>query len=290
MNQQDFDEKYLHLLLDKIAICKTYRPRFGQGSPVSSKQFQTIYQADPFYTWIGLDHPMLYAAHRAAGGLTSLYRQIGIACEQLFRQILMDYLALTEDQVVWSYTLTSPGQAVNRHLSLDARLRWNDLRDRDQQRLRDWLVRIVNEMGINEAIAGALQGVVFEVRQGYKSKDSKRQNADLISAGMAYTQAYLPVIVLFSTQIDHDVARRYTSAGWLLLTGTLSDNPVTSVFAFSRQILGFDLAGFFMRNSLAIRDGVEAVLQVLLSAEDMHLSDNQHLDTEFDQTGAGEDE
>ena len=34
-----------------------------------------------------------------------------------------------------------------------------------------------------------LKGTVFEVRQGYKSKDSKRQNADIANAATAYTKA-----------------------------------------------------------------------------------------------------
>ena len=46
---------------------------------------------------------------------------------------------------------------------------------------------------------------MFEVRPGYKSKDSKRQNADVSNAANAYTHQYLPVVVLLSTQIDYVV-------------------------------------------------------------------------------------
>lgn len=48
-----------------------------------------------------------------------------------------------------------------------------------------------------------LKGAVFEVRQGYKSKDAKRQNADIANAAAAYTQAYLPCVVMLSSQIDY---------------------------------------------------------------------------------------
>jgi hypothetical protein len=50
-------------------------------------------------------------------------------------------------------------------------------------------------------VFATLTGTVFEVRQGYKSKDSKRQNADIANAATAYTKAYLPCAVILSTQI-----------------------------------------------------------------------------------------
>lgn len=95
------DETYLEIILNRIKICKEYKPKFGQGSRegLALKEFRNLYSSDVFYSWFGLDNPMVYAAHRAAGGITSIYRQIGIACEELFRQILMDYLKLDLEQV-----------------------------------------------------------------------------------------------------------------------------------------------------------------------------------------------
>lgn len=49
----------------------------------------------------------MYAAHKAAGGITSLYRQIGMGCEQLFRQIIRDQFGLTAEQAKWSYKVKS---------------------------------------------------------------------------------------------------------------------------------------------------------------------------------------
>jgi len=31
-----------------------------------------MYRSDPFYNWVGLDNPLMYAAHKAAGGMTSI--------------------------------------------------------------------------------------------------------------------------------------------------------------------------------------------------------------------------
>ena len=89
-------------------VSARYKPKFGQGgkgSGVSLEEFQTLYRADPFCSWFGLDNPLMYAAHKAAGGMTSVYRQIGIGCEKLFRTILQDAFDLTDEEANWSYKM-----------------------------------------------------------------------------------------------------------------------------------------------------------------------------------------
>lgn len=110
-----------------------------------------------------------------------------------------------------------------------------------------------------------LKGVVFEVRQGYKSKDSKRQNADLMNATKAYAHRYMPVLLLFSTQIDGDVAHRYKDNLWLLLNGTVDGAATTSTYVFCREVIGYNLADFFRRNSGRIKAEMEDVLTTLLT-------------------------
>ncbi|MCI5130019.1 MAG: hypothetical protein D3904_00500 [Candidatus Electrothrix sp. EH2] len=64
----------------------------------------------------------MYAAHRAAGGMTSVYRQIGIGCERLFRAILADTACYTDMKYAdWSYTATTRS-GKEKKLSLDGRL------------------------------------------------------------------------------------------------------------------------------------------------------------------------
>ena len=74
------EERYVSIVLDKVQVCRTYQPKFGQGRSVALERFRQLYGADSFYRWFGLDNPLLYAAHKAAGGITSLYRQIGFGC------------------------------------------------------------------------------------------------------------------------------------------------------------------------------------------------------------------
>src|SRR5579872_2382874 len=101
------DDEYLQLLLKAIQTSANYRPKFGQGRKGgwTLDQFTQVYSADPFYSWFGLDMPIVYAAHRAAGGLTSVYRQIGIGCQWVLNRALRDSLGLSETDANWSYSV-----------------------------------------------------------------------------------------------------------------------------------------------------------------------------------------
>lgn len=264
-NRMINDARYLEMVLAPIRACKTYLPKFGHGAAGYSRaQFQALYRADAFYAWFGLDSPLMYTAHRAAGGMTSIYRQIGIGSQRLVQQVLMDELHLTDTQATWSYTVQPRGRA-SRTLSLDARIDLADVTERARRvELARWLKRAGKQVGVEAVVQKVLRGCVFEVRQGYKSKDSKRQQADLANASAAYASAYLPVLLLLSTQIDEDIAARYQAARWLLLSGTPNGSAVDSTYSFFREAVGYDLAGFFERHSRTLKTEIEAVLAALL--------------------------
>ena len=269
MAQHDPKEsEYLSLIVNAIRVCADYRPKLGHGGKAgySLQEFQKLYQADPFYNWMGLDNPLMYAAHKAAGGMTSIYRQIGIGCEGLFRRILKDQLQLSDEDVSWSYSVRK-GRGKTRNLHLDGRIPLDRVNDAEiRNRISEWIRSCADVLDVSERVTTSLQGVVFEVRQGYKSKDSKRQNADIANAAAAYTKGYLPCAAILSLQIDDDVALRYRNERWALLTGNVADNaPETSVYAFMRQIVGFDLADFFRRHSPALKQEINSVLTHLLS-------------------------
>ena len=123
------------------------------------------------------------------------------------------------------------------------------------------------DIGLPNSTRQSLQGSVFEVRQGYKSKDSKRQNADVANASNAYAHQYLPVVLLLSSQIDGDVAERYQRARWLLLRDTTNGTSLDSAYVFTKEVVGYDLAAFFQRNSAVLKKRIEGVLQKLLSED-----------------------
>ncbi len=260
------DSKYLQILLDRIAVCKSYKPKFGQGEGTSLQAFQNLYGTDSFYTWFGLDTPLMYAAHKVAGEITSVYRQIGMGSEELFRQILQDHLGLSPEQVIWSYETQSNDKV--RTLKLDGRIEPNMVYDENRHdTIIEWIKKVSKKLQIDVRISNALRGMVMEVRQGYKSKDSKRQNADIANATEAYINGYLPILILFSTQIDNDVVERYERGKWLVLRGTLLGDDTQSTYTFMRDIVGYDLAGFFERNVHQIKTFTQSVLETLLSTD-----------------------
>lgn len=269
MSIEQTDSKYLELITEAIRTSGDYKPKFGQkvaAGGLTLAQFQALYQSDPFYNWFGLDNPLLYAAHKAAGGMTSIYRQIGIGCERLFRAIIKDSFELDDADIVWAYE-TTDSSGRTRKLLLDGRITADRIINKaNRSNFRAWMQDCAGALDIDPSVFTALTGVVFEVRQGYKSKDSKRQNADIVNAAVAYTKSYLPCIMVLSTQIDHDVLVRYRSQKWVVLTGIDGTNdPLQSTYDFMRDIVGYDLAAFFRRNSKAIREQINSVLDTLLS-------------------------
>jgi hypothetical protein len=264
------DQKYLDILVQSIRVCQQYKPKLGRGAKLgySLQDFQKIYQADTFYSWLGLDNPLMYAAHKAAGGMTSIYRQIGFGCETLFRKILQDSLCITDEDVMWSYTIPK-ANGKTRTLSLDARIPIEKVRDISRRQIiRKWIGQAALQLEIDPKIAKSLTGIVFEIRQGYKSKDSKRQNADIANAATAYTRGFLPCAGILSLQIDQDIALRYKNERWALLTGIVENaSPLESIYAFTKEIIGYDLASFFKQNSDTLKDEIDKVLISLLKTE-----------------------
>jgi len=264
------DSRYLETILTPIRVCAKYRPKLGQGtgSGYSLEAFQAHYQADPFYNWFGLDNPLMYAAHKAAGGMTSIYRQIGIGCEKIFRLVLQDALHLSDESVRWSYEVTGANNK-KRMLHLDGRVSLEDVANSEvRTRFKEWMKATAHGIGVADNVFLSLTGTVFEVRQGYKSKDSKRQNADIANAATAYIKGYLPCAIILSGQIDSDILARYRAEKWSVLTGLAGINdPTRSTYDFMRDVIGYDLAAFFERHSETLRKEIDKVLQALLTPD-----------------------
>lgn len=258
------DKKYREVLLEPIRVCAAYKPAFGTSKgeeEITLDRFQDLFGADPLYNWLGLNSPLMYAAHKAAGGMTSIYRQIGIGCERLARAIIQDALSLNHDQARWGYDALRTDGKIQR-LTLDARIDADHLKNQaHKNRLNEWLGRASGYISQHRDVTGA----VFEVRQGYKSADAKRQNADLRFGIAAYDAGYLPVILVISTQVSRSVIDRYRQNKLLVLTGSLDTNDTRSTYAFFADVVGYSLADFFERNTVILRTEVEGILHGLLS-------------------------
>lgn len=266
MQVNDRDSKYLNILLDPIKVCSQYTPKFGtskkDGSTLS--EFKNLYGSDPLYHWIGFDSDLMYAAHKASGGITSIYRQLGIGCERLIRQIISDQLHLNNKQVIWGYEVKKDDGSIGK-LTLDAKISVDDIKNSHyRDTINKWLKLSSIKLGLDKNRYQNILGAVFEIRQGYKSADSKRQNADLLSAIRAYNENYIPVMMVLSCQINTIVLKRYQSAQLLVLVGILNDDPTTSTYAFCEQILNYSLENFFRNNSSFIRKEINNILESLL--------------------------
>lgn len=265
VNEQN--KKYLDILLKPIKLCSGYTPKFGtsnkDGTPLL--EFKNLYASDPLYHWIGFDSDLMYAAHKAAGGITSVYRQLGIGCERLIRQIISDQLDLNTKQVIWGYEITKNDGSIAK-LTLDAKISVDDIKNSHyQDMINEWLKLSSIKLGLDENRSKTLGGAAFEIRQGYKSADSKRQNADLLNAIRAYNENLLPVMMVLSCQINTIVLKRYQAAQLLVLVGILNDDPTISTYAFCEQILNYSLEDFFRDNSSFIKEEINKVLMSLLN-------------------------
>lgn len=194
--------------------------------------------------------------------MTSVYRQVGLGCERLFRRILADQSGYRDlKSASWSYQAQTPsGRA--KTLTLDGRLGVDDIVDQAVlERALAWLEEYCGQLGVPDT---PRNGAVFEVRQGYKSKDSKRQNADIDNATVAWSHGYLPIVAVFSQQIDSDIVLRYRNNRCGILVGSVGAGRCESLYDFVDEVVGYDLAGFFERNHDAIKTEVEKILEGLL--------------------------
>jgi len=261
------DSRYLEMLLEPLRTCAKYTPNFGknESDEFTVTRFQEVYGADPLYHWIGLDSELMYAAHKAAGGMTSIYRQLGTGCERLFRAVIGDTLRIAPDDLNWGYDVETDDGG-SRRLTLDAKIGCTSILDSAAKtRMATWLFTSANSLGISKNRSKQISGAIFEVRQGYKSADAKRQNADLRNAAHAFSENDLPVIAVLSTQISDTLLRRYRNGNMLVLTGDRIGDVLKDTYAFMNEIVGYPLDRFFERNTDTLRREVNLILSRLLS-------------------------
>ena len=181
---------------------------------------------------------------------------------------MKDSLELSEEDVTWSYRVTLPNGRT-RTLHLDGRVPLDKIGSKGKRnRFHDWMRDSAEMLDVDPKVFKNLTGTIFEVRQGYKSKDSKRQNADIANAATAYTKGYFPCAAILSGQIDNDVLFRYRAEKWSVVTGVVgTGNPVLSTYDFMKDVIGYDLAAFFERNSSTLQREIDAILKALLAPE-----------------------
>jgi hypothetical protein len=229
-------EAYLDILAGPLIATRRYEKR-------------EMPQADPFMHWFGLNTSIVSSARARAGLVTSIYRQIGLGCERLLVRLVQDKFGIPSGSCAWSQVVEGQRR------SLDACLRFADVEQRSTE-LRAWVAAACVALDIPQCETG----VVFEVRQGHKSGDSKRQLGDKKNAAKALQEGFLPVMLVFSTQLPKATHQRYERDGWLVLTGRMGGGPLKSTYAFFRDVVDFDLALFLEDH----QDRLQAIVQNLM--------------------------
>ena len=96
--------------------------------------------------------------------------------------MLQDHLGFSREQAIWSYKIDG-ARGKQRTLTLDGRIALCDVKNAEARaKIQKWLADVAAQIGIPDDTLKNIKGIVFETRQGYKSKDSKRQNADIANA------------------------------------------------------------------------------------------------------------
>ncbi|MFD2579092.1 hypothetical protein ACFSTD_11785 [Novosphingobium colocasiae] len=102
--------------------------------------------------------------------------------------------------------------------------------------------------------------------KGIKAKTASVKNGDIDNIAVAWAQGYMPVFAIFSGQIDGDLVLRYRNSRGGILFGRPTGSSTASLFTFCKEVLNFDLADFFTRNSPVIKAEVHETLEALLNA------------------------
>ena len=63
------------------------------------------------------------------------------------------------------------------------------------------------------------------------------------------------------------VQTRYRASNWTVLMGQATEDTSTSTYAFFRDIIGYNLTGFFERQTDYLRNEVGSILTGLLAPE-----------------------
>lgn len=77
------------------------------------------------------------------------------------------------------------------------------------------------------------------------------------------------VVSVISMQINDAARTHYLDNGILVMTGDVnSDDVMTSTFASMDRIIGYDFAGFFERNTSALKENMQTILEKTLTVKD----------------------
>jgi hypothetical protein len=169
-----------------------------------------------------------------AGGLTSVYRQIGVGTEHLLRAIIRDSLGLTAEETTWSYRYRKPNGKTGVH-SLDAKISFADLSDAQRRIFIEWMevvgphVDLTPANGSGYKVSFLKSGKVIKARTlNVRMRIYVRH--ECLSGGIA------SCIHDLSQQVSETVIDRYRKDKMAVLTGTLAETRYHRPSHFSNRL------------------------------------------------------
>ena len=234
-------------LIRPILNSKTL-PKFGTNQGVSKEDFLKIRGSDPLYSVVGLDTAELYAAHAGGSVLTSAYRQLGIGLERALRLIAekgCDFIDVPDNDtnnIKWSFqSATGATRELDLLISVDMI---------NQESKKKRLYEIARLMKPKFKIQESdFKGIVFEIRQGYQSADSKRVKGDLEIVEKAEDEGLLAVVLIGSNSYNHSVISTYKNGGLPILVPSSGDNGKVEncPYCFFEDFMDYDLRSAMLR-------------------------------------------
>ena len=257
------DKELLDTLLLPLRNCRKPSPLvdLGNGAPTTVASYQgyrRACQADTLASHCGIGSQMMYKAlcSASAHGMALASLRQGMA--RLLRALIYDaadYPSAYDSG--WRYKIaTRTGGA--RTIHLDARI---DLAKARKPRFREcageWVRSCCRDV---KASAPAPNGAVFRIELGSKGMERKAAYTELDVGAVAWSRGYLPVLLVDSGRRLNDALLRHQNSCWKILSASKHPSARSSLFAFSRRVLGFEIDQFLESYAGFIESEVDSVM------------------------------
>lgn len=227
------DKKALLSTLDRIIETKVEMIR-QTYSEVAPKEVEKEIKSDALYGLLFRDISEFYVQSVLGGRITtSLHRNFGDIVEMSVREIFKSAFDLDDQLAQSSFTLKSIEKRSTR--TTDVTLPYTALEEKTVGRLRAFHEQLCKRHRRDvEGLHATCKGVGYEVRQCYKSNDSKRRTADIDMSHLLANKGLAPVMLIFCSSSSASIIQDYNRLSkWLILEGTAAFEYVNDVTGFN---------------------------------------------------------
>ncbi len=193
---------------------------------------------DALYGLLFKNISVFYAQSVLGGRITtSLHRNFGDIIEVSVREIFKHAYSLDDGLARSSFSIQSIEKRSTR--TTDVSIPFEALTNAQEKSLRAYHVKLCGKhTPALLAQHGACRGLGYEVRQCYKSNDSKRRTADIDMSDLLFQNKIIPMMLIFCSSSSPSIIRDYRRLSkWMIVEGD-------DAFDYVREISGFDFRGY----------------------------------------------